>query len=231
MTTSAESPEDATPSPPPRASDASADALGTPTDVEALHRDLLRHAIVEPSEGAEPPPVWMWVLVVASLAIGGFLLGRRWGEFGVGTHLGYLAPGAGAGAVAPELEAGPRSGEEVYRATCSACHQPDGRGLAGNFPPLVDTEWVTEDPETPIRVVLHGLAGPIDVDGTVYQGSMPAWGTMLSDEEIARVLTYVREMSNAPPVDAETVAAVRAESTRTEPWSEAELRAARGGAR
>lgn len=230
MTTSSERPEDAPPPGPPRASDASADALGTPTDVELLHRDILQYARVEPSEGAEPPPIWMWVLVLASLAIGGFLLGRRWGEFGVGTHLGYLPPGAGAGALAPELAIGPKSGEEIYRSTCSACHQPDGHGLPGNFPPLVDTDWVTGDPETPIRVVLDGLEGPFTVGGATYQGSMPAWGAVLSDEEIARVLTYVRELSNAPPVDAETVAEVRASDKRTEPWTEAALRAARGGA-
>ncbi len=210
---------------PPRTADASADALGMPTDVEQLHRDLLRRTKVAPSEGQEPIPRLLWVLTVATIFVGGFLLGRHWGEFGLGTHLGYLGPGA-AGGVAPELAKGPPSGEELYKSRCAACHQADARGLAGAYPPLVASEWLTSDPETPIRILLHGLAGPIQVAGATYNGNMPAWGSSMSDEEIALVLTYVRGLSNAPPIEPKMVADVRAAGPRAEPWTADALRAA-----
>ncbi len=211
---------------PPRTSDASADALGMPADVEQLHRDLRRRTTIEPSEGEEPAPRLLWVLVAATLFIGGFLLGRHWGEFGLGTHLGYVAPGAG-GQVAPELAAGPPTGEQLYKSRCAPCHQANAQGLPGSFPPLVGSDWVAEsDPRTVTRILLDGLAGPVTVKGAVYNGNMPAWGSTMSDEEIALVLTYVRGLSDAPPVDAATVAEVRAAGRRAEPWTEPALRAA-----
>ena len=209
---------------PPRTSDASADALGMPTDVEALHRDLVRRTRIEPSEGEEPAPRLLWVLVVATIFVGGFLLGRHWGGFGLGTHLGYVSPGA-PGKVAPELAAGPPTGEDLYRSRCAACHQADARGLPGSFPPLVGSEWVTGDPRTLARILLDGLAGPVTVAGAVYNGNMPAWGSTMTDVEIALVLTYVRGLSSAPPIDAALVAEVRAAGRRAEPWTADALRA------
>ena len=211
---------------PARTSDASGDALGMPADVEQLHRDLLKRTRVEPSEGEEPTPRVLWALVAMTLFVGGFLLGRTWGGFGLGTHLGYVSPGA-RGQVAPELAVGPPTGEALYKSRCAACHQANAQGLPGSFPPLVGSEWVTRsDPRTLIRILLDGLAGPVRVMGTVYNGNMPAWGGTMSDEEIALVLTYVRELSSAPPVDAATVAEVRAAGRRAEPWTEAALLAA-----
>ncbi len=210
---------------PARTSDASADALGMPTDVEQLHRNLLRHTRIEPSEGEEPAPRALWALLVATIFIGGFLLGRHWGGFGVGTHLGYVEPGA-PGAVAPELAKGPPTGEELYKSRCAPCHQANAQGLPGSFPPLVDSEWLKGDPRTPIRILLDGLAGAVHVKGAVYNGNMPAWGSTMSDEEIAAVLSYVRGLANAPPVDAGMVKEVRAAGRRAEPWTEPALRAA-----
>jgi mono/diheme cytochrome c family protein/glucose/arabinose dehydrogenase len=87
-------------------------------------------------------------------------------------------------------------GAEVYRREghCSTCHQPDGLGLpAAQFPPLAKSEWVTGSPERLIRLTLHGLMGPIEVAGVKYPGQVPMTGfKMLSDREIAAVLTYVR---------------------------------------
>lgn len=214
-----------TPAGPPRTSDASADALGMPADVEQLHRDLLTRTRIEPSEGEEPTPRAIWVLAAATLFVGGFLLGRHWGEFGLGTHLGYITPGA-AGRVAPELAKGPPTGEDLYKSRCAPCHQPNAQGVPGSFPPLIGSEWLTGDERTPIRILLDGLGGAVHVKGVVYNGNMPAWGPTMSDEEIALVLTYVRGLSNAPPVDVATVKEVRAATQRAEPWTEQELRKA-----
>ncbi len=87
-------------------------------------------------------------------------------------------------------------GAEVYRreAHCITCHQPDGKGLpAAQFPPIAKSRWVEGSPERLIRLTLHGLLGPIEVNGTQYQGLVPMTGFKgLSDDEIAGVLTYVR---------------------------------------
>jgi glucose/arabinose dehydrogenase/mono/diheme cytochrome c family protein len=87
-------------------------------------------------------------------------------------------------------------GAEVYRreAHCITCHQADGQGLpAAQFPSISKSEWVTGSPQRLIRLVLHGLMGPIEVSGTKYPGQVPMTAFKgLSDQEIAGVLTYVR---------------------------------------
>lgn len=121
-------------------------------------------------------------------------------------------------APAEQVAAGPMTGEQVYQ-RCATCHQPDGKGLPGTYPPLTGSEYVTaSNPAVPIRVVLHGLQGPITVAGTQYNSIMPAYGTgvEMSDEEVAAVLTYVRSSwgNTASPVTAQQVAAERS-ATRT----------------
>ena len=108
------------------------------------------------------------------------------------------------------------AGEEIYsrEGYCSTCHQPDGQGLtASGFPPLKETAWVLGSEERLIKVVLHGLHGPMEVLGKSYPGQVPMtpFGRMLNDEEIASVLTYVRNSFGnvASPVKPETVKEVR----------------------
>ena len=86
----------------------------------------------------------------------------------------------------------PRSAAKLYDAYCRACHQENGKGDGARFPPLDSSEWVTGDKQRLISVVLNGLQGPIDVNGKSYNGSMPRH-SYLSDEEIAEILTYVRQ--------------------------------------
>lgn len=119
------------------------------------------------------------------------------------------------------------NGAEVY-ARCSVCHQPTGEGAMGAFPPLKGSEWVLNNPEVPIRILLHGLNGPIKVAGADYNAQMMAGGTgvPLTDDELAAVLTHVRSSwgNNAPAVTPAEVAAVRAATAgRTTPWTAAEL--------
>jgi mono/diheme cytochrome c family protein/glucose/arabinose dehydrogenase len=78
---------------------------------------------------------------------------------------------------------------------CGTCHQPDGKGLpASGFPPLTANDWVLGSPDRMIKVVLKGLHGPMEVLGKQYPGQVPMtpFGAMLKDEEIAAVVTYVR---------------------------------------
>lgn len=112
-------------------------------------------------------------------------------------------------------------GSRVYIRTCVSCHEPRGEGKIGRYPTLVKTPWVLDDKETPIRIVLLGISGPIEVDGQRYDGYMPNLGVTLSDENIANVLTFVRSSwgNDAPPISADDVARVRASlGDRTEPW-------------
>ena len=119
------------------------------------------------------------------------------------------------------------AGKGVYLRVCFACHQPTGLGIPPAFPPLAGAAQVTEaDPGKIIRIVLHGLSGPIEVKGVKYNSIMPPHGPQLKDKEIADVLTYVRSAleNKAPAVTVEAVAEIRAkESKRTTPWTWAEL--------
>ena len=117
------------------------------------------------------------------------------------------------------------NGRQTYAGLCTACHQPTGKGLEGLAPPLAESEWVLGEPERIVKVVMHGLRGPIKVKGLNYSYDMPAAG-FLSDEQIAGVLTYVRREwdHEASPVSVDLVKKIRAETKgRTDAWTEAEL--------
>ena len=83
------------------------------------------------------------------------------------------------------------AGEKIYKVYCGGCHQKDGMGDGARFPPLAETDWVTGDKEKLISVVLNGLEGAIEVNGTTYNGLMPQH-SFLSDKQIAEVLSYIR---------------------------------------
>jgi len=106
-------------------------------------------------------------------------------------------------------------GAEVYRreAHCITCHQADGLGLpAAQFPPIAKSEWVNGSPERLIRITLHGLMGPIEVNGVKYPGQVPMTAFKgLSDQELAGVLTYVRNSfgNQATPITPAQVAKER----------------------
>lgn len=121
------------------------------------------------------------------------------------------------------------AGQTVYMQVCFACHQPTGLGLPNMFPPLAGSDWVAAaKPDRLIRIVLHGITGPIQLNGQPFNSPapiMPAQGT-LSDEQIANVLTYVRTNfgNKAGAVTAAEVQAIReAEKARTAMWTQAEL--------
>lgn len=118
-------------------------------------------------------------------------------------------------------------GKRQYAVTCAVCHDLSGRGEEGKGPPLVDSPWVTGSEERLIRIVLHGLTGPITVRGQIYkEAEMPAIATITSDEA-SEILTYIRREwgHQAAPVTAENVLRIRrTHEEREEPWTEAELK-------
>ena len=181
-------------------------------DVEAMHRvtrslPLLREA-EEPTDGNEPTPWWMWTIAVLTLFIGGVYLGRHFGSFSPIPHIGFRQI-TNVPSARPEL-ARPATGEELYQSRCASCHQADLGGLANAYPPLVGSEYVVATPSIPVRIVLQGLSGPLQVAGATYNGQMPGWAALMTDAEIASVLTYVRGLSNASAIDEAFVAGERA---------------------
>jgi mono/diheme cytochrome c family protein len=116
-------------------------------------------------------------------------------------------------------------GKKVFDTTCIACHQANGLGVPGQYPPLAGSEWVNGSEDRIIRIVLHGLNGPLKVGDKEYNNVMAPLGS-LKDEQIANVISYVRASfgNNAPEVTPEAVARVRTETAgRTTYWTAAEL--------
>ena len=110
-------------------------------------------------------------------------------------------------------------GEKTYGVLCSACHLADGTGLEGLAPPVAQSDWLERSDAELAQVILQGLVGPIEVNGKPYDLVMPPLA-VLTDQEIADVLTYVRWHHDpreeiAPAVDPQTVAAARAADAGT----------------
>ena len=107
------------------------------------------------------------------------------------------------------------AGQKIYfrEGHCVTCHQPNGKGLDPAFPSLEKSPWVTDDATRLIKVSMYGLMGPLEVNGKKYDGLVPMtpFAGMLSDQELADVLTYVRNSfgNKAVPIQPAQVKAVR----------------------
>jgi len=188
------------------------------------------------SEGPEPTannatlPVLFIALLALLVYVANVNLNNHAGEFDPRVYFPFrnVAAVDNAHPHSP-VETIRRQGREYYALYCAACHQGNGQGLAGQFPPLAGSEWVQgEGPNRVVRIVLNAVAGPIDVKGTHFDSAaMPPWKPTLSDEQIAAILTYIRsEWGNkAPPVTPEEVKKIRdQEKDRETPWSADELK-------
>lgn len=121
-------------------------------------------------------------------------------------------------------------GRQHYLTTCAGCHGTDGSGLNRFAPPLIGSEWVLGDQKRLALILLHGMEGPVDVMGKVYDVPeilpvMPSHSTM-DDGALTAVLTYIRnEWGNAAgPMDRRTVGTTRHTSQgRVVPWKVPEL--------
>jgi mono/diheme cytochrome c family protein len=122
-------------------------------------------------------------------------------------------PGASSTAGSGGLKASLDRGKEVYLQQCLACHQADAGGVPNMNPPLIKTKWVLGDKTTLVQVVLKGMTGEIEVNGDSYHNVM-APHSELSDQQIADVLTYIRNNfgNKARAVTAAEVKAIRAKT-------------------
>lgn len=98
------------------------------------------------------------------------------------------AASAKAGALTKEEQI--KAGQALFAGTCSTCHQANGQGLEGVFPPLAGSDWIKADPKRVPQVILHGLVGPVKVNGKDYNSNMPPMN-QLTDDEVANISTYV----------------------------------------
>jgi mono/diheme cytochrome c family protein/glucose/arabinose dehydrogenase len=150
------------------------------------------------------------------------------------TKAGQKKKGSSGSTLKGDAHASFERGKALYHgaAACFGCHAPDGGGVIGLAPPLDGSEWVTGTPELLGKVLLHGMTGPITVKGVKYEtpAGMPALAgnPMFSDENIADIMTYVRnEWENkASPVRTDFVKKLRAETSSQlgRPYTEKDLR-------
>jgi len=168
----------------------------------------------EPYEGSHPIPKVV-------LAIIGLLL--IWAVWHLYASYTPMPPSVGDDRVMADFAVPAKAdGGQLYTANCVACHQASGAGVPGVFPPLSKSEWVdAEDAGIMVRIVLHGIHGPLTVEGAKYNGEMPHFQDKFSDEELAAIVSHVRTSfgNSASTIDAAFVAKVRAETKgQTTPW-------------
>lgn len=120
------------------------------------------------------------------------------------------------------------AGKEIYTATCMACHQPDGNGMAGLAPTLNGSEWVTGSKDQLALMVFHGVSGPIKVKGQDWNSVMPGHGPMpqFQGEGLAQVMSYIRTAwgNKADIVSNKEIQPILdAQKDRVMPWTVEEL--------
>ncbi len=155
----------------------------------------------EPEELQAPVPRELAIISILLLA---------WGAWYYFQNTGYPVAAGDRRTAVVAAAAGGVDGSVVYAGNCVACHQANGMGLSGVFPPLVDSRWVLENDARLVQIMLHGIQGELVVNDETYNGVMPAF-TQLSDAELAAVMTYIRTTwGNAgAPIAADQVAAGR----------------------
>jgi cbb3-type cytochrome c oxidase subunit III len=190
----------------------------------------MREPDISPQESRENPdpreaprPIPLWVLAMTALLV-------VWCVYYITRSGSAEASAYGDHRTLSDLAAKPKSaanagatadGAAIFSARCAACHQATGTGLPGVFPPLAGSNWVNGRDTTLMQILLHGIQGTLTVNGSSYNGAMPAFGTQLSDAEIAAVLTHIRSHwgNKGGPVNASQVATQRAATaSRNQPW-------------
>jgi mono/diheme cytochrome c family protein len=199
-------------------------------NIQDLHAILMREK-EEPKEGYSPMPLFVLGFVSAMIFIGAIYIVRYRGNFDPLAYderfEGVAAGPAVKAAVDPVAE-----GKKLFNANCVACHQAAGQGIPGTFPPLAGSEWVQGSDERVVRILLHGLSGPVTVKGAQYNNAMPQFGPgggyNWGDDKISYVLSFIRQSwgNTAAPITTERVTEIRtAVGQRKGPWTEAELQA------
>src|SRR5207249_4766136 len=193
---------------------------GEQADVQQVHAAVQREKR-EPRVGAEPLSIWLIAVYGLAVFFGGAYLGRYSGNFSgealdpYGGEMPTMKKVAGPQGEQQQAELSPRDRvKKIFAANCQTCHQANGLGVAGKYPPLAGSEFTTGGSQRPAMIVMKGLQGPVTVKGQKFGAAvMQPWDKTLTDQKIADVLTYERSEwgNNASPVTAEQIAALRKE--------------------
>lgn len=168
----------------------------------------------EPTATSATVPMWIVVLLLVLLFLGGVYFDHHSGWFNAKIYTPYASaeqleayqPQSGAAAIAAH-------GKQVYDTVCGICHGPDGMGKPNMAPPLAGSEWVvTKSATRLIHIPQTGLNGPLQVEGKDWNLNMAPMGAALSDADLAAVLTYIRTSwgNKAGEVTPDEVKSVRA---------------------
>lgn len=211
----------------------SASAHPDSTDLDRLHSAVKREK-QDLAPETQPAPLWAMFLLMLVAIVAGGQLGPMTGGWSFNVSNPFATAGGGdprpgggtdVGALDPFALA-MKKGASGY-AVCGGCHQGNGGGLPGQFPPLANSEFVLGGTERLIRIVQHGLTGPITVNGQGFNtpGGMQPFGATMSSQDLANVLTFVRNSwgNEAPMITKEMVQKVRDEEKRSSQWTAAEL--------
>jgi len=184
----------------------------------------------EPTASRSTAPMWIIVLTLMLMFLGMVYFDHHSGWFNSQVYGPYAS--------AEELESyQPKTGEAAmlahgkarYDQVCGLCHGLNGEGKPGQAPPLAGSEWVnTKGFERVAHIPLEGLSGQLTVKGQTWSLSMPAMGAAMSDEDLAEVLTYIRNSwgNKGSAVTAADIKALRAKlGAHPQPLSEQQLKA------
>jgi mono/diheme cytochrome c family protein len=186
-------------------------------------------AEAEPTTTALTVPMWLMGGMLLLLFLSAWYFDARGAWFQPKVYEPFVS--------IPDLERfqPPKSGEEwrprgraLFESNCALCHNTDGMGKPGQAPPMAGSEWiVSAGVNRLVRIPLVGLSGPIEVKGQVWNLPMAAMGAAYTDEQLADVLSYIRNSwgNKASVVTAEDVKKVRAElAGRTQPYAPDDLK-------
>lgn len=199
--------------------------------MQNVHSQLVRENC-EPKELSKPVPMTLMWGIFLLFAWGGFYMARYSGDFKFDVFNEDARPGVAEVAEVVDyysLDWQMERGARLFGNNCAACHQANGEGLAGVYPPLAGSPWVTEDENLILKILLRGLQGDIVVLGNTYNGAMPSYGDNGSnwrDRDIAAVATYVRQSfgNDAAPITQEMIESARAAvADRSAAWTAEEL--------
>ncbi len=202
-------------------------------DVTEVHAAIQReHG--DPKANVTPIPLWLTAVCGVAVLWAGAYLGVFHGGFSSNIYNEYesspaalfpLPAKAGGKSEAAATLTLAQQGKAVY-ANCVTCHQQNGLGVPGQFPPLVKSEFALGGEKRLIAILLKGLQGPVHVEGQIFNGVMPPWEKNLSDKKIAAVLSFIRsEWGNAAPevTEADVTSAKKEFENQTASWTEAQL--------
>ena len=192
-------------------------------NVGRVHESVKREKDIN-QPGNEPVSLAAYLLLTPLVLLAGFFIGT-YKDGGPARKMPVFD--ASLAVTGPKIVDPIVEGKKLFVGVgCAACHQPNGTGQAGVYPPLVDSEWVTGSDKRMAYLIYSGLVGPITVKGTVYDNAMPAQGPLLTPKKMAYIISFIRHEwgGGASLVTPEQMQLVYDElKGRTDPFTAAEL--------